>query len=281
MLVGEPRGVELGLELGVEDLLEDVLEHAVVGLEDGVLGGHVHRVVARQAVAEGGAGEVLDGLAVVVHAHGHAAALGVAGDLELHGRRAVVGGEGDGEGAGAVDLEVGGLVLVAVGVAADDDGLGPAGDEPGDVVHDDGLAEDHAAEDVADGAVGAAPHLLEAELLDAGLVGGDGGALDADVVLGDGVGGVDGDLVVGGVAVLDGEVVVLQVHVQVGVDELVFDLAPDDAGHLVAVEFDDRARDLDLCHEFGTSPSAPRGRCSCRSGSASGPPGPLGEASEP
>src|SRR3546814_15602000 len=81
-----------------------------------------------------------------------------------------------------------------------------------DVCSSDLLAEDGAADDVADGAVRRAPHLLQAELLDAALVGGDGRALDADAVLLDGVGGVDGDLVVGLVALLDGEVVVLQVH---------------------------------------------------------------------
>ena len=44
---------------------------------------------------------------------------------------ATVGGlEGHGELACAGNQEVGGLVLVSVGVTADDDGLGPGGDEP-------------------------------------------------------------------------------------------------------------------------------------------------------
>jgi hypothetical protein len=133
-------------------------------------------------------------------------------------------------------------------VAADDDRLGPAGHQAGDVRADDRLAEHDAAEDVADGPVGRAPHLLQAELLDAGLVGGDGGALDAHAVLLDGVGGVDGDLVVGGVTGLDRQVVVLQVDVEVRQDQLVLDELPDDAGHLVAVELDDRVLDLDLRH---------------------------------
>ena len=51
-----------------------------------------------------------------------------------------------------------------------------------------------------------------------------------------------GDLVVGGVAVLDAEVVVLQVDVEVRQDQLVLDELPDDPGHLVAVELDDRVR---------------------------------------
>ena len=65
--------------------------------------------------------------------------------------------------------------------------------------------------------------------------------LTADAVLLGGVGGVDGDLVVGLVAVLDAEVVVLEVHVEVGVDQLVLDELPDDARHLIAVHLDDGA----------------------------------------
>ena len=59
---------------------------------------------------------------------------------------------------------------------------------------------------------------------------------------------VDGDLVVGAVALLDAEVVVLQVDVEVGQDQLLLDEVPDDPGHLVAVELDDRVLDLDLRH---------------------------------
>src|SRR5206468_3060984 len=120
--------------------------------------------------------------------------------------------------------------------------------QPRHVGHDDRLAEDDPAEDVADRPVRGAPHLLEAELLDPGLVRRDGGALDADAVLLDRVGGVDGDLVVGLVALLDAQVVVLEVDVEVREDQLVLDELPDDPGHLVAVELDDGALDLDLAH---------------------------------
>ena len=154
------------------------------------------------------------------------------------------------ERARPVEDEVGGAVLVAERVTADDDRLVPAGHQARDVRDDDRLAEDDAAEDVADRAVRALPHLLEAELLDARLVGRDGGALDADAVLLDGVRRVDRDLVVGLVALLDAEVVVLEVHIEVRVDEGVFDGLPDDARHLVAVEFDDRAFNLDLVQWF-------------------------------
>jgi hypothetical protein len=44
VLVGDARGLELvGELLGLEDLLEQILEAAVIGLEDGVLGGQVDR----------------------------------------------------------------------------------------------------------------------------------------------------------------------------------------------------------------------------------------------
>ena len=99
---------------------------------------------------------------------------------------------------------------------------------------------------VTDGTVWRKPHLLELELLDALLIGGDGRALDTNRVLLDGLGGIESDLVVGLVTVLKTEVVVLEVNVEVGVDELVLDGLPDDASHLIAIELDDRVHHLDL-----------------------------------
>jgi hypothetical protein len=116
---------------------------------------------------------------------------------------AVFADELDRQRALAREQEVGGLVLVAEGVAADDDRLGPARHQARHVLADDRLAEDHAAQDVADRAVRRLPHLLEIELGDALLIGGDGRALDGDAVLLGRLGRVDRDLVVGGVAVLD------------------------------------------------------------------------------
>ena len=162
----------------------------------------------REPVVEGGAREVADRVVEIVHGHGDARARRLE-HLALD-HLAVLAGELERDGALAGELEVGGAVLVAVGVAADHERLGPARHQARHVLADDGLAEDDAAQDVADGAVGALPHLLEVELFDARLVGRDGRALDGDAVLLGGVGRVDGDLVVGLVAVLDAEVVVLE-----------------------------------------------------------------------
>ncbi|CAI8362236.1 MAG: Uncharacterised protein [Cellulomonadaceae bacterium TMED98] len=88
-------------------------------------------------------------------------------------------------------------------MTTNNDGLIPARNKTGNIGNDDRLAENHAADDVSNGAVGAAPHLLQAKFFDPGLIGGDGGAFDADTVFFDGVGRVDGDLVVGLVALFD------------------------------------------------------------------------------
>lgn len=50
--------------------------------------------------------------------------------------------------------------LVSVSMPADDDGFDPAGHQAGDVLTDDGLPEHGASQDVTDGPVGRAPHLL-------------------------------------------------------------------------------------------------------------------------
>jgi hypothetical protein len=130
VLVGEPGLVEVGLELGVEDLLEEVLEAPVVGLHDRVLGRHVDRHAAVQAVAQRGAREVADRLVEVVHGHRHAAAREVE-DVADDRLAAVLGREGEGQVALARDHEVLGAVLVAEGVAADDDRLRPPGTRRG------------------------------------------------------------------------------------------------------------------------------------------------------
>ena len=221
VLVVDAACLELRLVLLLVHLHEDVLEEAVVLLKDGVLGRQLQRVAAVEGVLEAGGGESLDGLGRVVHAHQAAGALeGVGDGLEGVSGGAIVGDELHDEFAWLVDDGVGGHVLVTVGVTADDDGLGPAGHEAGHVGADDGLTEDGTIEDVSDGAVGALPHLLELELLNAVLVGGDGGALNADLVLLDGVGRLHSDLVVCGVSVLNGEIVVLEVDVDVRSDVL-------------------------------------------------------------
>lgn len=48
-------------------------------------------------------------------------------------------------------------------VAANDDGLLPAGHKTGDVLADDGLSEYSATQDVTDGAIWGLPHLLQLE----------------------------------------------------------------------------------------------------------------------
>src|SRR3546814_2062071 len=66
VLLGQTCSIELSLELGLVDVLEDVLEGTVVRLENGVLGGQVHRVVLLQSVGERRASEVTDGRGEVV-----------------------------------------------------------------------------------------------------------------------------------------------------------------------------------------------------------------------
>ena len=133
-------------------------------------------------------------------------------------------------------------------MTADDDRLGPAGHQTRHVLANDRLPEHRPAEDVADGAVRRAPHLLQTELLDARLVRRDRRAFDADIVRLDRLGRIDGDLVVGLVTLLDGEIVVEGLEVQIGKDQAILDHLPDDPGHLVPVQLHDRVGHLDLRH---------------------------------
>ena len=241
-----PACSNLSCELFVEDLLEQDHELAVILLENGVLGAQVERPAHLERIVHRGPGEVADRVVEIVHAHVDPRG-GRIIDFALD-HLAIFAHEFEAQLAGTGKPDVGGAVLVAEGMAADDDGPRPARHESRHVAADDRRAEHHAAQDVADRAVGAAPHLLEAELLDPPLVGGYGGALDGNADLLGLFGGIDRDLVLGGIAALDAEIVIEQVDVQIGQDQLLLDEIPDDPGHLVAVHLDDGVFYLDLGH---------------------------------
>ena len=89
-----------------------------------------------------------------------------------------------------------------------------------------GFAEYGAAQNVADGAVGRAPHPLQPELLDARLVGRDGRAFDTDPVATDRLRRLDRDTIVAGITGLDAQVVVEKLDVQIGQDQPLLDPDP-------------------------------------------------------
>lgn len=157
VLVPDLLGLEAGLVLGVIELLEDVLEAAIVLLEDGVLGAHVQGKTLVQSELEGSVGEASDGLVGVVLSLGNTTAVLELEDID-HLGLATLRGVDHGELAVAGEDGILGAVLVTKGVAADDDGLLPAGNETGNAGDDDGLTEDGTAEGVSDGAVGGQPH---------------------------------------------------------------------------------------------------------------------------
>jgi hypothetical protein len=64
----------------------------------------------------------------------------------------------------------------------------------------------------------------------------------------DRLGRLDRDPIPGLVALLDAEIVIEQFDVEIGQDQPLADPLPDDPGHLVAVELDDRVLHFDLRH---------------------------------
>ena len=247
MLIGQARGVELLFELRVEDVLEQVLEPAVVDLQNRILAREVDGVLALQGVVEAGARKALDRFVEVEHRHGDAGTRCLEHVALDHGS-AALGLKAELDRTGAVELDLGGSILVAESVTRDDYRPIPVGHDARHILADDGLPENRAVENIADGTVGAAPHLLQVEFLDASFVRGDGRAFHCYAVLSRGVGRVDRDLVVGLVSRLDPEIVVFQLDIEVGKNQLLADRPPDDPCHFVTVHLDERILDFDFAH---------------------------------
>lgn len=88
--------------------------------------------------------------------------------------------------------------------------------------------------------------LLEVELLDSLLVRGNCSAFDANRIFQNSLCCVDSDLVIRLVSIWQAKVVVFEVDVEVWMDELVFDVLPYYARHLISVQLDDGILDFDL-----------------------------------
>ena len=248
MFIGNARRFEFIFEFSLVDMLEQLKEAAVILLEDRVLGAQIHRPAKVQTVVQRGAGEVDDGFIKVVHPH-HDTGVGGVEKLAFN-LCPVFADEFQGQLALAGKFEIGRFILVTIGMTAHDNRLGPTGHKAGDVLTDDRLAENHAAQNVTDRPVGGAPHLFQAEFLDPSLVRGDGRAFDANAVFLDRMGRVYGDLVVGLVADLHPQIVILQIHIEIGKDQLFLNEIPHDAGHLITVELNDRVFHFDLGHHL-------------------------------
>lgn len=125
MLIPDLLGLESILVLGVIEVLEDVLEAAIILLEDGVLGAHVKGKAFVESELEAGVGEASDALVSVVLSLSNTTAVLELVDLNLLGLT-TLGGVDHAKLARAGGNEVLSPILVAKGVAANDDGLLPS-----------------------------------------------------------------------------------------------------------------------------------------------------------
>lgn len=246
MLIPELFGFELLLVLFLIEVFEDILEATIVFLEDCVFGAHVQRIIPIKCVSKARMGKRGDRCVSVVHAHHDASALEVENfhfngllcrvfGLESHHKLSRLSGD-----------VVSCPVLVTESMASNDDRLSPAGHQSRDVLNDNRLSEDSAIEFVSDCTVGGLPHELQLEFFDSGFVWGNRSALDSHFVFFDGLSGLKSHFVVSFVPVLHTEIEVLNVDIEVGSDQLVLDVLPDDARHLVAVHLHDGFVYLDL-----------------------------------
>ena len=133
-------------------------------------------------------------------------------------------------------------------MAANNNGLCPTGNQTRHILADDRFAENHTAQNIADCAVRAFPHLLEVEFFNAGFIGRDGGAFHRHTVLFGCLGGFNGDPVAGFVTAFDAEIVIVELQIKVWKNQLILDVLPDDPCHLVPVHINDGIGNLDLVH---------------------------------
>ena len=247
MFIGQPRRVKLPLELGVENFFEQILEATVVHFQNRIFRRQIHSVIASETVSKTGTGKTLDRFIEVVHRHRNTGARRFE-HFFFNLRAAVVRRELHRERPGTRKLKIGGTVLIAEPVTRDHHRLVPMRHQARHVRANNRFAKNSAVENIANGAVGRLPHLLEIEFLDARFIRRNRCALHGDTVLLGRHRRIDRHLIVGRIAMFHAQIVVLKIDIKIRKDKFLANHLPDDAGHFIAIHFDDGVLYLDFCH---------------------------------
>ncbi len=247
MFVGQAQLFKFGLELFLIHFCKHILEHAVVGFEDGVLGGKVNGELAVPPVGEGGTGKSFNGSLGIVHSQCNSGALEVM-HIQCNGFASIVGYVVQGDFAGTGNFCFRSAVDVPVSMAANDNGLGPVWYQTRHIGADNGFTKNGAIQNVTDGAVGRTIHSFKTELRHPRLVRCNGRAFDRHPVALCGFGSINRNLIIGGIAVFNTQIVVFEVNIQIRQDQPFADEVPDNTGHFIPVHFHNRVFDLDFSH---------------------------------
>ena len=142
------------------------------------------------------------------------------------------------------------LIDIAIGMTRDGDRLFPVFDHGADAVYEDRRAEHCAVENCANRSVRAFPHLMQVIFAHALCVRRDGGALHADTVFFDCFCRIVRHGVACAVTLGQPKIIVFGFQLHEGEEQLVLDLFPKDAGHLVAVHFNQRCCHFNSVHLY-------------------------------
>ncbi len=247
VLVSDACLGEFLFEFGFEHFFEEIFEAAIIGFHDGVFGGEVNWPLAVQTVIHRCAGKIADRIVEVVHRHRDARTFKFE-HIEID-ILAICAFKDEAQLARSRDQRVGGAVLVTKSMTANHDRVRPAGHKARHIINHNRLAENDAAQNVADRAIGRTPHFLKAEFLNPRLVRGNRGAFDAYTEFFDRIGRIDGDLIVRLITLLNRQIIILKIDVEIGQDQPFADPLPDDFCHFVAIKLDDGVLNLNFLHD--------------------------------
>ena len=182
MLVSNSRLIERFFVLRLINLFEEVFESTVVRLENSVFGTEVNGVIPSETILKRGACKIANRIIEVIHRHCHTGAW-IIKDLKLHRLCPIFGSPREREFTFSWNEHISSAILIAERVTADNDRLGPARNQTRNVADHNWFTENNSAENIAHGAVGRLPHLLEAKLFYASFVGRDSCALNRNAML--------------------------------------------------------------------------------------------------
>jgi len=138
---------------------ENIFESPVVFFQNCIFSTHVKRVISFQSIFEARDSEGGNRVIGVVHTHPDSPT-GVFENFVSFFITAIIGCEHDIESTWFLRNEIRSLILISIGVSADNNGFSPRGNESRNIFDDNGFSEYRTVQVVSDGSVGGFPHLF-------------------------------------------------------------------------------------------------------------------------
>ena len=202
MLVPSAKSIKLRLIITFKNLSKNILKPTIILLQDGILGGHIHRVLPLNSLFKAFMSKTSNGIISVIHAHTDSWFLELEHSEGLF-CAPVIWCESHFKLTRSVEYSISSFVLITKGMSSNNDGLFPSWYIFWNIWDKNWCSKNCTTQIISNGSIWWFPHLFKVEFYNSCLIGCDGGALYTYLMFSDCLGRIKSNLIISCISVLN------------------------------------------------------------------------------